>query len=114
MTYRQRIALPPDAVVRVELVSIPRAGARVRKLGEEAITSDGRQVPIRFAIPVDPEQVDGDGAYAVTARIEDGDGGLLFISDRRYDVLTGGAPSDVEIVVKPVNRRPGPGASGPR
>jgi putative lipoprotein len=101
LTYLQRVALPPTAVVKVQLVDVSRADAPAVVLGEQVIEAGGRQVPFAFSIPYDPAKIDPRFSYAVSARIEDG-GKLLFINDQRYPVLTRGAPAHVEMVLKAV------------
>jgi putative lipoprotein len=100
-TYLQRVALPPSAVVKVQLADVSRADAPAVALGEQLIRTEGRQVPFAFSIAYDPAKIDPRFTYAVSARIEDG-GKLLFISDQRHAVITHGAPTSVEIVVRPV------------
>lgn len=101
VTYLQRIALPPAAVIKVQLIDVSRADAAAVVLGEQAYTAEGRQAPFAFAIPYDPARIDQRFTYAVSARIEDG-GTLLFINDRRYAVITHGAPTHVDMVLRPV------------
>jgi putative lipoprotein len=101
VTYPQRIALPPTAVVTVRLIDASRADAQAEVLGEHVFSASGRQVPLPFSIAYDPSRISARGSYAVQARIDD-DGKLRFISDQRYPVLTGGAPVPVEVVVRPV------------
>jgi putative lipoprotein len=101
VAYRERIALPPDAVITVQLADVSRADAPATVLGEQVIKADGRQVPFAFAITCDPAKIEAGHTYAVQARIEV-DGALRFISDRRYPALTRGAPSHVDMVLKAV------------
>lgn len=101
--YLQRIALPPGALITVKLVDVSRADAAAIVLGEQQIRADGKQVPFAFSIPYDPGRIDPRMSYAVQARIEDS-GKLLFISDRHYPVLTGGAPDSVDLVLQAVGK----------
>jgi len=101
VAYRERIALPPGAVVKVQLVDVSRADAPSIVLGEQTIQTAGKQVPFAFEIAYDPSAIDERMSYAVQARIEDG-GRLLFVSDQRYPVLTRGAPASVTMVLKSV------------
>jgi putative lipoprotein len=103
LTYRERIALPPDAVIAVRLVDVSRADAPAILLGEQVFTADGRQVPFPFEIAYDPARIDDRMSYAVQARIEQ-DGRLLFISDQHYAVITRGAPTRVDLVLRSVGR----------
>jgi putative lipoprotein len=106
VTYLQRVALDPTAVVKVQLIDVSRADAAATVLGEQTIQAGGRQVPFAFEIAYDPAKIDSNHSYAVAARIEDG-GKLLFINDRRYAVITRGAPARVEMLLRAV------GASAP-
>ena len=99
VTYRERIALPPSAVIKVQVVDVSRADAPAVVLGEQLIEAAGKQVPFSFAIAYDPAGIDERMSYAVQARIEAG-GRLLFISDQRYAVITRDAPGHVDLVLK--------------
>jgi len=101
VTYLQRVSMPPHAVIKVQLVDVSRADAPATMLGEQIITAGGKQVPFAFEIAYDPAKIDQRLSYAVQARIEDG-GKLLFINDQRYAVITRGAPTHVDMVLKAV------------
>jgi putative lipoprotein len=101
VTYRERIALPPTAVIKVQLADVSRADAPAVVLGEQVIQAAGNQVPFTFEVTFDPAQIVANHTYAVQARIED-DGKLRFISDQRYAVVTGGAPITADILLRPV------------
>ena len=101
VTYRERIALPPTAVIKVQLVDVSRADAPAIVLGEQITQAAGKQVPFSFEIPFDPAKIEPRYSYAVQARIEQ-DGKLRFISDRHYAVITRGAPTRVDIVLRSV------------
>lgn len=105
LAYRERIALPPDAMITVQLVDVSRADAPAVVLGEQVGPAGGRQVPIAFEISFDRSRIEPAHRYAVQARIEDG-GKLRFISDHHYAVITGGAPSHVDMVLKAVVSAP--------
>lgn len=105
VTYRERIALPADAVVKVQLVDVSRADAPAVVIGEQVLQAGGKQVPFAFEIAFDPSKIEASHSYAVQARIEEG-GQLRFINDQRYPVITRGAPMEVDLVLRPVARRP--------
>ncbi len=100
--YRPRIALPPQATVRVRLEDVTRADAPVQALAEETILTEGRQVPIPFALAYDPTEIEPRRRYIVRAEIRrGGEGALLWTTDTAHPVLTQGAPADdvrVEVV----------------
>jgi putative lipoprotein len=99
VTYRQRIALTPEAVVTVRLSDVSRQDVPAMVLAEQIITRPG-QIPIPFELDYDPESINPAHRYAVQARIEEG-GKALFVSDTVHFVLTHGNPSTVEIAVVP-------------
>lgn len=100
--YLQRISLSTAAVATVRLVDISRVDAGARVMGEQVIHTDDLQPPFPFSIPYDQAKIDPRYTYAVQARIEE-NGALRFISDRHYPVITRGAPSHIDLVLKPVN-----------
>jgi putative lipoprotein len=102
VTYLERMALDPSAVITVQLEDVTVADAPSTVVAEQRIQAEGRQVPIPFDMPYDPATIDPARLYSLSARIEDGGGKLLFISDTRVPVLTGGSPSQaIDITVVP-------------
>ena len=101
VAYRERIALPPTAVIKVQLVDVSRADTSAIVLGEQVMQAAGNQVPSTFEIGFDPAEIQANHTYAVQARIED-NGKLRFISDQHYAAITRGAPSTASILLKPV------------
>jgi len=82
VAYRERIALPPTAVIKVQLVDVSRADAPAVVVGEQLIEAGGRQVPFAFKIPYDPARI-----------------------DQHYAVITRGAPIDVAMMLRSVGGR---------
>ena len=106
--YRERMALPPDAVVQVQVQDVSRMDVAATVMGEQIIRNPG-QVPIPFEVAYNPKDIQDNYTYAVAARIEDGNGKLLFINTQSYPVITRGAPTkDVEILVEMVASAPPP------
>ena len=102
VTYLQRIALPPNAIVEVSLQDVSKMDAPAEVLDSVKIPSAGRQVPIPFTLHYDPAQIDERYTYTVSTRITV-DGVLMWISKTHNPVLTRGAPTDnVEILVEQV------------
>ncbi len=99
VTYRERIALPPSAVITVKLVDVSLADAPAVLIAEQVIATAGRQVPFEFALEYDAARIQPSHTYAVQVRIENGDR-LLFISDTMNPVITRSAPTRVDIVVR--------------
>lgn len=87
VAYRERIALPDNAIVRVSLFDVSKADAPATLLGTQEFTTWGQQVPFEFSIPYDCADIDPKHRYSISARIEV-DGRLMFISDSHYGVIT--------------------------
>ncbi|BBB13307.1 YbaY family lipoprotein [Sphingopyxis sp. FD7] len=90
ITYRERIALPPTAQVEITLADVSLADAPSRTIAQQAFTADGRQVPFAFSLTIDQRQLDPRHSYAVSARITDASGKLMFITDTRNSVAFDG------------------------
>lgn len=74
--YRERMALPADAVVTVRLGILSGSGLAAPALAEQVIAEPG-QVPISFEIPFDPAAAPQDAALGLDASIA-AQGALLF------------------------------------
>ena len=86
IAYRERIALPPTAQIEVRLDDVSRADAPATNMATQSFASEGRQVPFAFTLTVDRADIDPRHSYAVSARITDADGKLMFITDTRNSV----------------------------
>lgn len=84
ISYRERIALPDNAVAEVQLVDVSRADAPAITLASQTIDPAG-QVPISFALDFDPTEIASGHSYAIEARISVADE-LWFINDTRYSI----------------------------
>jgi putative lipoprotein len=105
LAYRERMALPEGAVVRVMLVDISLIGAPERVLIEREIRPAG-QVPIAFALDVPPGQIERERRYGVRATIATPDGRPLWVTAAAVPVLTQGAPETVELQLLRVGAAP--------
>ena len=102
VTYRERIALPPDAQITVQLQDVSRADAPAQVLGEAVIAPKG-QVPVPFALDYDADALQPGHSYALQARITRGDR-LLFTNSTLHEVF-GAEPDATDILVERVKRR---------
>ncbi|WP_417578661.1 YbaY family lipoprotein [Pelagibacterium sp.] len=84
IAYRERIALPENAVATVALVDVSLADAPAVTIGQDIIDPAG-QVPIGFVVDFDSDAIVKGNSYAISARIEV-DGELWFINDTRISV----------------------------
>lgn len=92
VAYRQRIALPPDARLKVTLSDVSLMDVAAPVIAETEIATAGRQVPIPFALDYDPARIAPRHTYAVAARITDAAGKLLWITDTRHELPAPGTP----------------------
>lgn len=97
VTYRERIALAPTAVLEVRLDDVTRPGAASPMVARVRFEQLG-QVPIRFELPYDATAIDPRGRYALRATISDG-GVLLFASMDTTLVLTQGHGPRADLVL---------------
>ena len=100
VTYRQRSALTPEAVVQVELREAATPGEEPTVIAKRIIERPG-QVPVAFELSYDPAAIDPSRSYTVSARITDR-GQLQFVTETPLPVLGPGGAAAPEIVVTPV------------
>ncbi len=98
-TFRERIALPPDAVFEVVIEDYARADAPATVIGRQRIAPAG-QPPFRFSIPYKDSDVTPRGRYTLRATLRH-QGRLLFSSDTITPVLSG-QKQPVELLLKQV------------
>ncbi|MCE8509533.1 YbaY family lipoprotein [Ruegeria pomeroyi] len=94
--YRERIALPPDAVLQVELRDISRQDVAAPLLSARRYAMT--PVPMEFSLEYDDALIDPAMRYAVSARILQ-DERLLFVTDTVVPVLTGEAGHTVDLLL---------------
>lgn len=98
VTYRERIALPPQAIFEATIEDVSRADAPTGFIGSTRMDSPGNP-PIHFTIPYDPTRIDAKHSYAVRARITV-DGQLMFTTDTSYPVFATGHSGPVELLLR--------------
>lgn len=112
VVYRERIAMPENAVVTVRVSDVSRQDVAAEVIGEQVITAPGN-VPVKYSVPYDGSKIIPNNRYAVSARIEV-NGQLMWISTTRIPVITHDAPtSDVQILVQRVGGAGGGTAEQP-
>ena len=111
-SYLQRIAMPPEAVLTVQVQDVSRADARATVLAESREAFGRRQVPLAYSVKVARSAIDPRMRYSVRATISVA-GQTQFATTRQYPVLTHGAPSqhDLLLAAVPEVGRPAPPAS---
>jgi len=86
--YLERIALPPGAIVTVELRDVSIADAAAKTLASTRFEAEGGP-PYPFELSFDAGAIDERHTYALKATISLGDR-LLFITDTHHPAFTGG------------------------
>ena len=98
VTYRERLALSPGARLVVELRDVSYADAPSTLIARQTITDPG-QVPIKFKVQYNRDDIDSRNTYSIKADIIESDGRLAFTNDTAYEVITRGNPNKVDMVL---------------
>jgi putative lipoprotein len=96
VTYRERIALPPDAELELEIADISRADAPSVTLVYSRMSI--QRVPMTVTLGTEEDQLDERFTYSVRGRIYSGDT-VIFRSDTVTPVFTRDAPDEVTLVL---------------
>jgi len=97
VTYRARIALPSNAILKIRIQSGQRT------LVDQRYELNGAQVPIPFSATVDRDLLGKKAGATVSARIE-ASGELLFATQKPTPAIKNGQPVPVEVLLKPASR----------
>lgn len=101
VSYRERIALPPDAVLELELLDTSRADAPSVRMSSQRFKLTA--VPRTVELPYDGALIDERLTYTVAAKILSRDR-VMFRSTTATPVLTRGAPASVELILEMMPR----------
>ena len=89
---RQKVALPPDAVLTVTLSDPSKV------LAQKAVRTEGKQSPFSFVLPFNPADVQPNARILLSAAITVNDK-LVFITDTVQPVINqGGTKADLTLV----------------
>lgn len=94
VTYRARIALPPDAVLMVRVEDTSRADAAAREVARVALPVAGRQVPLPFRLTYRRSDAAPPAVLGVRAEIRDADGTLRWTTTQAYRLTDGRPPAE--------------------
>ncbi|CNH15766.1 YbaY family lipoprotein [Yersinia pekkanenii] len=101
VNIRERIALPPDAVVTVTLSDASLADTPSRVIAQKAIRTEGKQAPFTFILPFNPAEIQPNARIIVSAAITH-NGQLLFITDTIQEVINRGTGTQANLLLVPV------------
>lgn len=85
--------VPEGATINVQIQDTSKADAPAETIGQQTIEGPGQEGSIPFAVDYNPDDIDSRFQYTMSVRIEDGQGGLLFINDTAIPVITNGNPT---------------------
>jgi putative lipoprotein len=101
VAYRERIAMPENAVLTMQLRDVSLADAPAKVIAEQKFTFAGQQVPLPFELHYDPAKIDPKHTYGLSARITVNEQ-LMFMNTTTYRVITQGSPVKVDILLQMV------------
>jgi uncharacterized lipoprotein YbaY/membrane-bound inhibitor of C-type lysozyme len=107
VSYLYRIAMPPAAVVDVQLQDLSQSDAATSIIAGQKITFGDRQVPIPFHLKFDPAKMNPQHRYGLRATIVV-DGAVRFRTQAAYPVLTHGRSSKAALILKQAVDTPPP------
>ena len=88
VSYRERIALPPHAVMEVRLIDVSLADAPSKTIAVTRVKTRHR-MPIPYRLRYDDSRIRRNHSYALQAQITVA-GKLWFVTTTRHSVFTGG------------------------
>ncbi len=97
VTYRERIAMPPGALVEVQLLDTSRMDVPAEEISMQLIEDPG-SVPVPYRLGFDADDIIDNHTYSVRATISSGDD-LLWTTDTAYPVITRGNPLTADLML---------------
>jgi putative lipoprotein len=87
-------SVPTGATINVQVQDTSMADAAATAMGEQVIDGDGQTGSIDYSVDYNPDEIEDNHTYTMRARIEDGQGNLLFINDTSIPVITNDNPTE--------------------
>lgn len=91
IAYVQRVSLPANAIVTMQIADITAAGRAGVVIAEQKFSTNGAQVPFRYSVAFDPARINQNSIYTVQGNITV-DGKVVFSTSSTYRVITQGSP----------------------
>lgn len=102
---RQRIALPNNAVITMQLADTSRQGAPAQVIAEQSFSANGAQAPFPFTLQYDKGRITTNGVYIVQGNIKV-NGQVRYTTTVAYRVITQGSPTNVSVTMEAVGTLP--------
>ncbi len=100
VNIRQRIALPPDAVLTVTLSDASVADTPSKVISQRVVRTEGKQAPFSFVLPFSPADIQPNARILLSAAITI-DGRITFITEEVKTAVNNGATRH-DLVLVPV------------
>ena len=98
ITYRERLLLPPGAVISVVLEDVSLMDVAAKQIAQVSFVAEGAP-PYAFELPYNPDDIVERHRYGLRVRIERA-GRLLFINDTHIDPFSAEAQTAIDVVLK--------------
>jgi putative lipoprotein len=105
INLRQRIALPNNAVVTIQLADASKQGAPAPVLAQQSFSANGAQAPFPFTLQYAKGQITTNGVYIVQGNIKV-NGQLRYTTTSAFRVITQGSPTTISITMDSVGTLP--------
>ncbi|AGN87459.1 MULTISPECIES: YbaY family lipoprotein [Enterobacteriaceae] len=99
---RQKVALPPNAVLTVTVSDASQADAPSKVLAQKAVRTEGKQSPFSFVLPFNPADIQPNARILLSAAITI-DNKIVFITDTVKPVINQGG-TKVDLTLVPVQQ----------
>lgn len=99
---KQKVALPPDAVLTVTLSDASLADAPSKVLAQRAVRTEGKQAPFSFVLPYNPSDVQPNARILLSAAVTINDK-LVFITDTVQEAVNKGG-TKIDLTTVPVQQ----------
>ncbi|MFC3394809.1 YbaY family lipoprotein [Brenneria rubrifaciens] len=106
VNIRQRIALPPNAVLTVTVSDASLSDAPSKVIIQRATRTNGKQAPFRFSLPYNPADIKPNARILLSAAIAI-DNRIVMVTENVLPVVTNGV-SNADLVLVPVASVPLP------
>ncbi|MBJ7221802.1 MULTISPECIES: YbaY family lipoprotein [unclassified Brenneria] len=109
VNIRQRIALPPNAVVTVTVSDATLADAPSKVITQRVTRTEGKQAPFQFVLPYNPADIQPNARILLSAAIAI-DNRIVMVTENVLPVITNGV-NNADLVMVPVASVPLPAKS---
>lgn len=99
---RQKVALPPNAVLTVTVSDASQADAPSKVLAQKVVRTEGKQAPFSFVLPFNPADIQPNARILLSAAITIDDK-IVFITDTVKPVINQGG-TKVDLTLVPVQQ----------